>query len=166
LARVFRLRSARGPLIVSSLALLAMPLLPYLTELVDPTRRETVYLAITWLGAPLLAWACTPSARRWTSAWMEDARSAPAANRARRSGPDRLLFIAHGLMWSLIASLSLTPALAAPYVLAFSGLAASRLAALRPRAAEFVAWLGTGTGLEIAACPIPPRASGRSPRWR
>jgi len=152
LAVVFRLRSARGMLAVSGLALLAMPLLPYLTELVEPTRRQSVYLAMVWLGAPLLAWACTPAARRWTSAWMEDAGE-PRFERIARVAPILLagMFIAHGFLWSFIASLSLTPALAAPYLLAFSGLAARRLALFRPRTAEFVAWLGTGTGLEIAS---------------
>ena len=152
LAVVFRLRSARGMLVVSGLALLAMPLLPYLTELVEPTRRQSVYLALFWLGAPLLAWAWSPSARRWTSAWRDDAGE-PRLQRIARVAPLLLagMFIAHGFLWSFIASLSLTPALAAPYLLAVSGLAARRLALLRPRTAEFIAWLGTGTVLEIAS---------------
>jgi len=152
LARVFRLRSARSLIAVSGAALLAMPLLPYLTELVEPARRQSVYLGMVWLGAPLLAWACTPWARRWTSAWMDDAGE-PRLERIVRVTPILLagMFIAHGFLWSFIASLSLTPALAAPYLLALSGLSARRLALLRPRTSEFIAWLGTGTGLDAAS---------------
>jgi len=152
LAVVFRLRSARAPLLVSGLALLALPLLPYLTELVEPTRRETVYLIVVWLGAPLLAWACSPAAARWTSAWLDDDQE-PRFRRIARIAPLLVagLIIAHGLLWSAIASLSRTPALVAPYFLVVAAMAASRWATPLPRAAEFAAWAGTGAALISAA---------------
>jgi hypothetical protein len=156
LASVFKLRSARTPLLVLGLALLAMPLLPYLTELVPPTLRQTVYLILRWLGAPFLAWACTPSARGWTSDWQDDAGE-PRLRRIAALVPPlaAVLFLAHGLMWSFIASLSLTAALAAPYLLALFGAAALQVAANRPRTAEFIAWLGTGATLGAAALTDP-----------
>jgi hypothetical protein len=156
LAVVFRLRSAKAPLLVSGLALLALPLLPYLTELVEPARRETVYLIVAWLGAPLLAWACSPAAARWTSAWL-GADQEPRFQRIARIAPLLVagLFIAHGLLWSFIASLSRTPALLAPYFLVGAGYAASRWAARLPRAAEFTAWAGTAAALISAALSEP-----------
>jgi hypothetical protein len=162
LASVFKLRSARSPLCITGLALFAMPLLPYLTELVPPMRRETVYLTINWLGAPLLAWACMPPARRWTTALLDDAAE-PRLRRIARVAPLLVaaLFIAHGLMWGFIATLSMTPALAAPYLLALFALTSIQLAPSRPRMAEFTAWLGTGTTLASAALTDP--ATGQWP---
>ncbi len=152
LATVFRLRSARGPLVVAGLALLLLPLLPYLTELVDPIRRQTVYLIVSWLGAPLLAWACTPAAQRWTSSWIADDQDA-RLRRIIRVVPVLIavLFIAHGLVWSVIATLTLTWAQAAPYILAIAASAAARLAPYRPRTAEFLAWAGAGSTLWAAS---------------
>lgn len=151
LAYVFRLRNVRLPLVISGLALLLLPLLPYLTELVDPTRRQTVYLIVSWLGAPLLAWACTPAAQHWTSSWMAQDHD-ERLRRIIRVAPVLIaaLFIAHGLVWSFIATLNLTWAQAAPYLLVISGSAAARLAARRPRTAEFIAWAGTGSTLWAA----------------
>jgi hypothetical protein len=156
LASVFKLRSARTPRIVLGVALLAMPLLPYLTELVPPIGRQTSYLILTWLGAPRLVWACTPSARRWTSAWVDD-DGEPRLRRIAAVAPllVAVLFIAHGLLWSFIATLTLTPALAAPYLLGLFGGVAIKVAARRPRTAEFMAWLGTGTTLGTAALTDP-----------
>ncbi|HVR85228.1 MAG TPA: hypothetical protein VMU54_13005 [Planctomycetota bacterium] len=156
LASVFKLRSGRTPLLVLGLTLLSTPLLPYLTELAPPTLRQTVYLVLLWLGAPLLAWACTPSARCWTSAWQGDAGE-PRLRRIAAVVPVLVaaLFIAHGLLWSFIATLSLTPALAAPYLLAMFGGTAIQVARSRPRTAEFMAWLGTGTALGAAALTDP-----------
>ena len=152
LSFVFRLRSARPALGVAGLALLALPLIPYATELVDPIHRQMVYLIVSWLGAPLLGWACTRTARRWTSAWMEDAQE-PRFRRIALIVPFLVasLFIAHGLMWSFVATLSLTPAQAAPYVLAVSCLAAARIATRSSRKAEFVAWVGAGATLWAAS---------------
>src|SRR5205807_2099633 len=130
LARVFRLRNVRVPLVIAGLTLLLLPLLPYLTELVDPTRRQSAYLIVSWLGAPLLAWACTPAAQRWTSSGVDQDER---LRRIIRVAPILIaaLFIAHGLVWSLIATLALTWAQAAPYLLAISASAAARLAAAR-----------------------------------
>jgi hypothetical protein len=61
-----------------------------------------------------------------------------------------ILFIAHGLVWSFIATLTLTWAQAAPYILAIAASAAARLATSRPRTAEFLAWAGAGSTLWAA----------------
>jgi len=151
LASVFKLRSAKPTLLVVGLALLILPLLPYLTELVAPPRRDAAYLVITWLGAPLLAWACSPAARRWTSAWAGESPD-PRVRQIVLVAPMLVaaLFIAHGLMWSFVASLPLVPAIAAPYLLALSALAAARFSVTRPRVAEFIAWGGTASALGTA----------------
>jgi hypothetical protein len=157
LARVFRLRSARAPLAVASAALLAIPLLPYATEMVHPTRRDAVYMITTWLGAPLLAWACTPSARRWTSAWLADPEE-PRFRRIAAVAPFLVvaLFTAHSLVWSHISSLSLARALFAPHVLVLTAVAAIRAAAVSSARAEFVAWAGSGATLWMAAASVVP----------
>jgi hypothetical protein len=157
LAVVFRLRNARVPLVVIGHVLLALPLLPYLTELVHPTRRETVYLVSTWLGAPLFCWALGPSARRWSSAWLADPQE-PRFRRIAAVAPVlvALMFSAHGLVWSVISSLSLTPAHAAPFLLAITAIAALRLSAVNSAKAELVAWAGSGATLWAAACASVP----------
>ncbi|HZE99717.1 MAG TPA: hypothetical protein VE981_22110 [Planctomycetota bacterium] len=156
LAVVFRLRGARGPLVVTGLALLALPLLPYLTELVPPLRRQTVYLVMSWLGAPLLTWACLPAARSWTSGWIDDDQE-PRLRRIAFVAPVLVacLFIAHGLTWSAIATLTPTAAQAAPYLLAVAGLLADRLAPRRPRLAELAAWVGGAATLGASALSDP-----------
>jgi hypothetical protein len=159
-AVVFRLRRARVPLAVTGVVLLALPLFPYLTEMVDPARRATVYLVSTWLGAPLLFWACSPSARRWTSGWLADPEE-PRFRRIAAIGPFLVasMFWAHGLVWSVIASLSLAPAHAAAFLLA-----ATAALALRPglsgAKAELIGWAGSGATLWAAA-----GASGSGDLW-
>ncbi|HVE40508.1 MAG TPA: hypothetical protein VNM14_11500 [Planctomycetota bacterium] len=157
LAVVFRLRGARAPLAVTGVVLLALPLVPYLTEIVHPTRRETVYLLSTWLGAPLLCWAFSPSARRWTSAWLADPRE-PRFRRIAALAPFLVasMFSVHGLVWSVISSLTLTPAHAAPFLLALTAIAALRLSSVGSGKAELVAWVGSGATLWAAACASVP----------
>jgi hypothetical protein len=157
LAVVFRLRSARSPLAVTGLVLLALPLLPYLTEIVEPTRRESVYLISTWLGAPIFCWAFSPSARGWTSAWLTDPRE-PRFHRIAAVAPVLVasMFSAHGLMWSAQSSLTLTPAHAAPFLLVVTAQLALRLSRGSSAKAELVAWTGTGATLWAAACSTVP----------
>ena len=155
LARVFRLRSARVPLAIASVVVLAGPLIPYLTEIVHPTRRDLVHLLTTWLGAPLFCWSLTPSARQWTSAWLTDPRE-PRFRRIAAVAPVVVsaLFAGHGLAWSVISTLTLTPAHAAPFLLALTALGSVRLSAARPAKAELIAWCGTGATLWAASSTV------------
>jgi hypothetical protein len=157
LAVVFRLRSARAPLGIAGLAVVAIPLIPYATEIAHPACRETVYLITTWLGAPLLAWALTPRARRWSSAWLADPEE-PRFRRIAAAAPFLVVafLTAHSLVWSVISSLHLTLAHAAPYLLVVTAFAAARAAARSMAKAEFLAWAGSGATLWAAAFGADP----------
>ena len=155
LARIFRLKSARGALAVAAAVVAALPLLPYAVELESTavSVRNGIYLAISWAAAPVLAWAFTPAARRWTSGWTENEPDPWLTRRIALVSPFLVvgLFAAHIVGWSSLSDLALSPALAAPYVLAATCAAVVRFAATRPRAAEFAGWIGTGATLLAAA---------------
>jgi hypothetical protein len=165
LARLFRLRSARGALAVCGTVLAALPLLPYVIELESTTVavRQSLYLGLSWLGAPVLGWALTRSARRWTSGWTEAEPNPRLTRRIALVAPLLVcvLFAAHVVGWRSLSDLSLSPAQAAPYFLAATCAAAARLALRRPRSAEFLAWAGAGATLGTAA--LSPGSTGLWP---
>ena len=154
LARIFRLQSARGALAVIGSIVAALPLLPYAVELESTSLsiRNSIYLAISWVGAPVLAWAFTPAARGWTSAWTESERDPWLTRRIALVAPFLVvgLFAAHVVAWNSLSDLALSPALAAPYLLAATCAVVVRLAT-QPRLAEFAGWIGTGATLLAAA---------------
>jgi hypothetical protein len=156
LARIFRLRSARGALAVAGSVVAALPLLPYAVELESTaiSVRNSIYLVISWAGAPVLGWAFLPSARRWTSGWTEEEPDPWLTRRIVLVSPFLVvgLFAAHVVGWSSLSELSLTPALAAPYLLAAACAIAARYASGAPRASEFLGWAGAGATLLAAAC--------------
>lgn len=118
LGMIFRLRAGKGGLWVAAAAALLLPLLPYVTELVDPFRRQSVYLVTCWLGAPILAWACTPGARNWTCGRTAEPQD-PRLGRMGSVIPFLLAatFLLHRLVWCSVATLPATPALVSPYLL-------------------------------------------------
>jgi hypothetical protein len=154
LARIFRLRSARGALAVIGSIVAALPLLPYAVELesTSVSVRNSIYLAISWVGAPVLAWAFTPAARRWTSAWTESERDPWLTRRIALVAPFLVvgLFLAHVVAWNSLSDLALSPALMAPYLLAATCAVVGRMAT-QARRAEFAGWIGTGAALLAAA---------------
>lgn len=162
LARVFRLRGAAAALRIAGLAVLALPLLPYLTEIAGAGRREAAHLAVSWFGAPLLAWALSDGSRRWTSAWLDGVED-PRLRRLARLAPFLVtgFFLFHTVLWGYAASLSRSFAQAAPFVLVLLGTAAWRLAAIDPLRAELAAWVGSG--LTLACAVLAPPETGRWP---
>ncbi len=159
LARVFRLRGTGTALALSGAALLLVPLLPYAVEASGPGEgaRQAAHLFATWLGAPLLGWAMTR--RAWTPGEDEGVR----ALRIARLAPFVVLalFLVHASAWSSFPGLGLTPAHAAPYLLAAFLVLAERGAGRRPRAAELSAWVGGAASL--LACLGAPPATGLWP---
>ena len=155
LARIFRLKNARGALAVAGSVVAALPLLPYAVELESTavSVRNGIYLAISWAAAPVLAWAFTPGARRWTSGWTENEPDPWLTRRIVLVSPFLVvgLFAAHVVGWSSLSELALTPALVAPYVLAATCAVVVRLAPSTPRTAELAGWIGTGLTLLAAA---------------
>ncbi len=149
LARVFRLRSAGGPLAVAGAVIFLLPLLPYVVELESTTVsvRQGLYLGLSWLGAPVLGWAFTPNARRWTSAWTEDNPDPWLTRNIANVAPFLVtaLYYAHVLGWSSLSDLSLSVAQLAPSVLVVTIALATR-----GGPAEFVSWVGTGATLLTA----------------
>lgn len=154
LARVFRLRGAAGTLAVGGTVIFALPLLPYVIEIESTvvSVRQSLYLGLSWLGAPILAWAFTPKARQWTSAWTSDGPDPWLTRRIAAAAPFLVaaLYVIHGLGWSSLSDLSLSPAQAAPYLLVLTGMGASRAARDFPGRAEFLAWAGSGAALWTA----------------
>ncbi len=160
LARVFRLRGA-GPLLVAGLAATVLPLLPYVIELAGPwdVARRTVHLGLFSLGAPLLGWALGRPAREWTAEGEEDIR----VQRIAAALPFVVagLFAVHAAGWTALPGLELSPAHAASHILAAALVSAARLAPHRPRLAEFLAWMGSASGLALSL--FPPRETGPAP---
>lgn len=166
LSRVFRLRDARGPLAVGGAVILALPLLPYIVELESTvvSVRQSLYLGLSWLGAPILGWAFTPRARQWTSAWTSDNPDPWLTRRIAAAAPFlvAVLYVIHVLGWRSLSDLSLSPAQMAPYLLVLTCMAALRMA--REQAAgfaEFLAWVGTGATLWTAY--FSPHSTGYWP---
>jgi hypothetical protein len=151
LSRVFRLRNAGGPLAIAGSVILALPLLPYIVELESTvvSVRQSLYLGLTWLGAPLLGWAFTPRARQWTSAWTADAPDPWLTRNIAAVAPFLVstLFVIHSIGWRSLSDLSLSPAQAAPYLLVLTVVAALRVAREAPGFAEFLSWIGSGATL-------------------
>lgn len=165
LARIFRLKNARSALALVSGILAALPILPYAVE-VESTAisvRNSIYLVISWTAAPVLGWAFTPAARRWTSGWTENEPDPWLTRRIALVAPFLLigLFAAHVVGWSSLSDLALSPALAAPYVLAATCAMVVRLAPSTPRAAELAGWIGTG--LTLLAASTSPSETGYWP---
>jgi hypothetical protein len=162
LARIFRLKSARGALAVIGTVVAALPLLPYAVELESTSGsvRQSIYLVISWVGAPILGWAFTRQARRWTSGWTENEPDPWLTRRIALVSPFLVagLFAAHVIGWRSLSDLSLSPALAAPYLLAATCAAAVRCAASHPRWAEFAGWIGSGATLLAAG--LAPSETG------
>src|SRR6185503_13626512 len=154
LARIFRLRSAGGTLAVAAAVIFALPLLPYVIEIESTTVsiRQGLYLGLSWLGAPILAWAMTPGAGRWTSAWTEDNPDPRLTRRIALVAPLLLstLYYAHVLGWSSLSDLSLSMAQLAPCALVLTVAAVRRIAADFAGPAELLAWVGTGATLVMA----------------
>lgn len=165
LARIFRLRSARGPLAVAASVIAALPLLPYAVEFESTavSLRNSIYLVISWVGAPVLGWAFTPAARRWTSGWTENESDPWLTRRIALVAPFLVvvLFGAHVIAWSSLSDLRLSMALAAPYLLAATCAAAVHHASSHPRAAEFLGW--AGAGMTLLAANLAPSETGLWP---
>lgn len=165
LAYVFRLRSARPALAVAGTVVLLLPLLPYAIELESTlvSVRQSIYMVLSWLGAPVLLWAFSPAARRWTSQWTEDNPDPWLTRRIAFIAPFLVagLYGAHVLGWRSLSDLSLSPAQVAPYVLAATVAVVYPLAGRLPGRAEFVAWIGAGVTLWAAG--FSPHSTGLWP---
>jgi hypothetical protein len=157
LARVFRLRDAGPTLAVAGASVVLAALLPYAIEAAGPADgpRQAAQLFASWLGAPLLGWALTR--RAWTPATSDEIR----VHRIARCVPFAIagLFAAHATAWSTLQGLGLSPAHAAPWVLAAALVAAGRLRS--PGRAEFAAW--AGTALSLGAGLAAPGGTGLWP---
>jgi hypothetical protein len=154
LARVFRLRSAGGTLAVAGAVIFALPLLPYVIELESTmvSTRQGLYLGLSWLAAPVLGWAFSPSARRWTSGWTEENPDPWLTRRIAFVAPFIVsaMYFAHVLGWSSLSDLSLSMAQFAPCALVITVVSARRISADAAGLAELLAWAGSGATLLMA----------------
>lgn len=163
LARVFRLDGVSSLLAIACVTAFALPLLPWLVEAVGSgeSERQAAYLAIVWVGAPLVAWAVAPTTRVGLSRLATDDWSTTVTRRVLTAAPGFVAFMyaGHAIAWSsFLSGATFAPSHAAPYVLAGGLALVARLTPVALR--EAAAWIATSAALALTLGSPPLLGAG------
>jgi len=147
--KIFRLRTIAGAFTVAAAVLAALPLMPHAIEKFagHDLIRAPLHLAFAGSGAALLAWALLRGRAPFWSDLIADDWGVTVMSRIESVVPWLVtgFFLVHAVAWSVYLSVPLTPAHAAPYLLAAGAALAARLARIdRPVIAELCAGAAAG----------------------